>query len=74
VATIVSGQTVTLAEMTTKAAEFGRNVRLESFQFTLQSQAGNQATVVQKRGGTVIQVYSLHRQGPYWAIRFASRP
>jgi len=73
-ATLVSGQSVTLAEMTAKAGEYGRSVRLDEFQFVHTRQEGDRAVVVQKRAGTVVQVYSLHRHGPYWKIRFASRP
>lgn len=73
-ATLVSGQSISLAEITANAGRSGRNIRVDDFQFVQTSQDGDRAVVVQKRAGTVIQVYSLRRHGPYWKIRFASRP
>lgn len=73
-ATIRQGQVVTLSETTDAAAAVGGSINLSDYQFELQSQADDQATVLQKRDGTVIQKYLLRRHGAYWKIRFASSP
>ena len=74
VATIRAGQALTLAETTATAGEAGGSVNLSDYEFTLRSQSGDQASVAQTRGGAVVQIYSLHRRGSAWKIRFASRP
>jgi hypothetical protein len=73
-ATVRAGQPLTLAELTTATASVGKRIRLADYSYTVKSQSGDEAEVVQKRGQVVLQIFSLHRRGAYWKIRYASSP
>lgn len=78
-ATIRSGQTVTLAEATALLGAAAHlkgagKVRVADFEFSVKTQAGDEAEVLQKRGEEALQVYSLHRRDGTWKIRYASSP
>ena len=74
VAALKSGQALTLAELVAVTYEYRQQIHLADYDFTVKSQSGDEAKVVQTRDEVVTQIFSLHRQGPYWKVRYASSP